>query len=135
MFDCVPKTSLMPVYVGLCLLPTLSKVLYWRFYTDFFHLDTKKVVAGQVRQVVFLQSNNCLGICLGALSIGGLTELSSSYRGSCLNRFDCSINCYWSNKIYFLFGFFSWVILANFHNGISKLTFIVVLSYILYNIY
>ena len=54
MFDCVLKTPLMPAYVALCLLPTLGKVLYRRFYTGFFHLETKKVVAGQVRQVVFL---------------------------------------------------------------------------------
>ena len=53
MFDCVPKTPLMPVYVGLCLLPTFYsggfiQVLYR------FHLETKKVAAGQVRQVVVL---------------------------------------------------------------------------------
>ena len=68
MFDCVPKTPLMPVYVGLCLLPTFYsgsfiQVLYR------FHLETKKVVADQVRQVVVLQSNDCLGICLGTLNI------------------------------------------------------------------
>ena len=45
---------LMPVYVGLCLLPTPGKVLQWSFYTRFFHLESKKVVAGQVRQVVVL---------------------------------------------------------------------------------
>ena len=54
MFDCVLKTPLMPAYVALCLLHTLGKVLQWRFYIGFFHLETKEVVAGQVRQVVFL---------------------------------------------------------------------------------
>ena len=54
MFECVLKTSLMTAYVALCLLPTLGKVLEWRFYKGFFHLETKKVVAGQVRQVAFL---------------------------------------------------------------------------------
>ena len=53
MFDCVPKAPLMPVRVGLCLLPTFysggfMQVLYR------FHLETKKVVTGQVRQVVVL---------------------------------------------------------------------------------
>ena len=46
-----------------------------------FHLGDKKVVAGHVRQVVILYSNDCMGICLGG----------------CLNRFDCSIvmkNCH-----------------------------------------
>ena len=60
----------MPAYVALRLLPTLGKVLFRRFYTGFFHLETKKVVAGQVRQVVFLYSNGCMKICLGGLSIG-----------------------------------------------------------------
>ena len=31
-----------------------------------------KVVAGHVRQVVILYSNNCMGISLGGLSIGRL---------------------------------------------------------------
>ena len=38
---------------------------------DMFFLfrETKKVITGRVRQVVVLYSNNCLGICLGGLSI------------------------------------------------------------------
>ena len=53
MFDCVPKAPLMSVYVDLCLLPTFYgggfiQVLYR------FHLETRKVVAGHVRQVVVL---------------------------------------------------------------------------------
>ena len=62
-----------------------------------------------------------------------LDELSS-YRGGCLNRLDCSIKCYWSNKIHFSLCVF---LVTNFHNGISKLIFLVVLFslYILYNIY
>ena len=35
----------------------------------------KKVVAGRVRQVVVLYSNDCMGICLGGLSIGRLRRV------------------------------------------------------------
>ena len=38
----------------------------------FFIWETKKVVAGRVRQVVVLYSNDCMGICLGRLSTGRL---------------------------------------------------------------
>ena len=38
----------------------------------FFIWETKKVVAGCDRQVVILYNNNCMGICLGRLSIGCL---------------------------------------------------------------
>ena len=41
----------------------------------FFIWETKKVVAGRIRQVVILYSNNCMGICLGGLSVGHLTEV------------------------------------------------------------
>ena len=62
-----------------------------------------------------------------------LDELSS-YRGGCLNSLECSIKCYWSKKIHFSLCVF---LVTNFHNGISKLIFLVVLFslYILYNIY
>ena len=40
----------------------------------FFVWETKNVVAGHVRQVVVLDSNNCMEICLGRLSIGRLIE-------------------------------------------------------------
>ena len=36
----------------------------------FFHLGDHKVVAGRVRQVVGLYSNDCLGIGLDRVSIG-----------------------------------------------------------------
>ena len=46
----------------------LSKVLQWLFYTGFVHMaDKKKVVAGRVRQVGVIYSNNCMGIGLGKL--------------------------------------------------------------------
>ena len=41
-----------------------------RFF--FFILGVKEVVAGRVRQVVVLYSNNSMGIGLGGLSIGHL---------------------------------------------------------------
>ena len=42
----------------------------------FFVWETKKkVVAGRVRQVVVLYSNDCTRICLGALRIGRLRRV------------------------------------------------------------
>ena len=38
----------------------------------FFHLEDRIKVACRVRQVVFLYSNDCKGICLDGLNIGGL---------------------------------------------------------------
>ena len=38
----------------------------------FFIWETKKVVAGQAKQVVVLYSNDCTAITLGGLSIGRL---------------------------------------------------------------
>ena len=71
MFDSVQKMPLMPVYVALCLFPTLGKVLQWLFYTVFFSFGRlKKLVADPVRQVVVLYSNDCMGICKGGFSIG-----------------------------------------------------------------
>ena len=49
-----------------------------------------KVVAGRVRQVVVLYSNDCMGICWGDSALVVLDEWSS-YRGGRLNRFDCTI--------------------------------------------
>ena len=43
---------------------------YFRLF--FFHLGHKKVVAGRIRQVVVLYSNDCMGIGLGGLSTGRL---------------------------------------------------------------
>ena len=61
------------------------------------------VVAGRVRQVVVLYSNDCMGICLCGLTIGRLGRVVS-YRGGCLNRFDCiykvSVNTT-TNKYYY----------------------------------
>ena len=45
------------------------------FRQVFFHLGDKKVVTGRVRQAVVLYSNNCMGIGLGGLSIGGLRRV------------------------------------------------------------
>ena len=54
----------------------------------FFSLrETKKVVPGRIRQVVVLYSNDCMGICLGRLSIGHLDKWSSCAGGR-LNGFD-----------------------------------------------
>ena len=60
----------------------------------FFIWETKKVVAGLVRQVGVLYRNDFMGICLGVLSIACLRQVVvldewSSYRGGHLNRFDC----------------------------------------------
>ena len=41
----------------------------------FFIWETKKVVAGRVKQVVVLYSNDCTGICWGGLSIGRLRRV------------------------------------------------------------
>ena len=46
------------------------------------------MVAGRVRQVVVLYSNNCMRICLGWHSIGRLRQVDV-YRGGRFNRFDC----------------------------------------------
>ena len=51
-------------------------VLQLLFYRGFFSFGSqKKVVAGRVRQVVVLYSNDWMGICLGGLSIGRFTEV------------------------------------------------------------
>ena len=45
------------------------------FRQVFFIWETKKVVAGRVKQVVVLHSNDCMGICLGGLSNGRLRRV------------------------------------------------------------
>ena len=45
------------------------------FRQVYFHLGDKKVVAGHVRQVVILYSNDCMGIFLGGLSVGHLRRV------------------------------------------------------------
>ena len=52
------------------------------FRQIFFIWETKKVVAGCVRQMVILYSNNCMGICLGRLSIGHLRQVVVLYMWS-----------------------------------------------------
>ena len=42
------------------------------FRRAFFHLGDRIKVAGRVRQVVVLYSNDCKGICLDGVSIGRL---------------------------------------------------------------
>ena len=63
--------------VALCLflIFSLSQVLQWLLQTVVFHLGNKKVAASRVAQVVVLYSNNCMGICLGGLSIGHRTQV------------------------------------------------------------
>ena len=87
MFDCVPKTPLLPIkekeatYMILLLpfvpFPFLCWVKFWSgcFRQVFFIWETKKVVAGRVRQVVILYSDDCMGICLGGLSTGHLRQV------------------------------------------------------------
>ena len=41
----------------------------------FFHLGGQKVVAGCIRQVVVLYSNDCVGVILGGLSNGRLKDV------------------------------------------------------------
>ena len=58
-----------------CLMFFFFPFLGWvKFYSGcfsqaFFIWETKKVVAGRVRQVVVLYSNDFMGICFGGLSI------------------------------------------------------------------
>ena len=51
--------------------------------------ETKKVVAGRVKQVVVLYSNDCTGIRWVGISMVVLDEWLSN-RGGRLNRFDCN---------------------------------------------
>ena len=84
-FDCT--TFKMLPYVSFTFLHWV-KFCSGCFRQVFFQLGGKKVVAGHVRQVVVLFSNDCMGICLAGLCNGHLDEWSS-YRGGHLNRFDC----------------------------------------------
>ena len=58
------------------------------------------MVAGRVRQVAVLYSNNCMGICLGGLRTGRLRRVVVYYRGGRLNRFDCSSIVSFFSSIY-----------------------------------
>ena len=48
-------------------------------FRQFFFIRETKVVAGSIRQVAILYSNNCMRICLAGIN---------SHRGGHLNRFD-----------------------------------------------
>ena len=49
--------------------------LRWvKFYSGCFR-ETKIVIAGHIRQVVVLYSNDCMGICLSGLSIPCLRQV------------------------------------------------------------
>ena len=77
------------------------------------------------------------GFAWADLALVILDELSS-YRAGCLNRFDCSIKCYWNNKIYFSLYVFLGESINEFSLQVSKLILFMVvlfLSYILYNMY
>ena len=65
------------MHCSLCLfcISSLDKVFSNCFRHAFFHLGNKKVVAGRVRQMVVLHSNDCTGICLSGLSIGRLRRV------------------------------------------------------------
>ena len=52
------------------------------FRQVFFIWETKKVVAGHVRQVVVLYSNNCMEICLDVRSTGRLRRVVFLWRWS-----------------------------------------------------
>ena len=75
----------------ICCFPFLCRISFTVVVLDrfFFLLGTKNVVAGHMRQVVVLYSNNCMRTGLGGLSIGHLGEWSS-YRGGRVSRFDCT---------------------------------------------
>ena len=64
------------LHCSLCLFPiSLLDKVFLVVVLDrlFFIWETKKVVAGCVKQVVVLYSNNCMGICWGGLSISHLS--------------------------------------------------------------
>ena len=58
--------------------------------------DKKKVVAGRVRQVVVIYSNNCMGIGLGKFWI----DEWSSYRGDHIHRFNFTTNAIENRTVY-----------------------------------
>ena len=64
------------IFYALLPISSLAKVFQWLFLAGFFfHLGNKKVVAGRVRQVIILHSNNCREIGLGGLSLGRLRRM------------------------------------------------------------
>ena len=66
------------MHFSLCMfcISLLDKVFRGCFRQGFFFIwKTKQVVAGRVRQLVVLHSNDCSGICLSRLSIGRLRQV------------------------------------------------------------
>ena len=69
------------MFVFYALLPLFRISLLVKFCSGcfrqvfFFIWKRKKVVAGRVRQVVVLYSNNCMEICLGGLRTGHLRQV------------------------------------------------------------
>ena len=65
------------MHCSLCLfrISWLDKVFSGCFRQAFFHLGDKKVVAGCVRHVVVLDSNDCTGICSSRLGIGRVKQV------------------------------------------------------------
>ena len=70
------------MHCSLCLfcISLLDKAFSGCFRQAFFVWETKKVVAGLVRQVVVLHSNDCMGICFGGLSMGHLRQVVALQR-------------------------------------------------------
>ena len=76
----------------------------------------KKVVAGSIRQVIVLCSNDRMGICLGRLSIGRLRRVVALWRWSFEQIWLYLIRSLWIGDLFrfFLFylflcfGWFSW---------------------------
>ena len=46
-----------------------------KFFRGCFRHAFKRVVAGRVRHVVVLHSNDCMGSCMGGLSTGRLRQV------------------------------------------------------------
>ena len=65
------------MHCSLCMFPitSLHEVFSGCFKQVFFHLGDKIVIAGRLRQVEVLYSNNGMGICLGGLSTGHLRRV------------------------------------------------------------
>ena len=74
-----------------------------------FHLGEEKVIAGCIRQVVVLYSNDCMGICLGRLSIGCFRQVIVLPRWS-FDEVSLYANSYLINFL-FLFSFFFFLFL------------------------
>ena len=81
MLDCVAckeKRSIILYYFTyfyIILYDFINYPAFVKFFRGYFRQAFKKVVAGCIRQVVVLHSNNCMGICMGGLSIGCLRQV------------------------------------------------------------